>query len=811
MTFLHAGLAAAGFACVAIPIVIHLLFRRRRKPTPWAAMRFLLEAMRRQRRRLRLETLLLLAARCLMLACLAAAIARPLLSGASGQGPAGGRDVYLLIDNSIASRARDSSGEAALSRHMAEAKKVIDALRASDRVGLVTLAGPAEGVVAPASADARAVGGLVDAIVPADSGADINGGLERIGATLRAERATLSGGPVRPVTVHVFSEFLGGSADTTRPVSSALKGLEGVTLVASRPAASSVDNVQVVAIEPLRSVVILGSVGAGSASGANAGAETTQVRVTLRRVGALASAVTRLRLRGAEEDAAAGQGVNVRWEQGQSEATVTVQMEPEATGRPASALGSDRGAERVLVAEIDRDALEADNVRRRPVEVRDRLSVGVIAQRTFGAAGRADRLSSADWFRLALRPSERSPIEVVDIEPAAVDAPALASVDAVVIPAPDLLKDDAWTRLRRFADAGGLVIVSPPESASVHLWADRFVGAMGLNWRVAREASASEGGAGLAAFDPTGRGGDSGGDGSSIFALVSQEMAELTRPVTISRWLALDDPSRSARALLSLADGTAWMLAGRAGAPKGAGDPAAGAPSSAPAAAGRGLVVLLGSAPVLSWTDLPARPLMVPLVQELVRQGVGEGASASVGVAGQSVSAPSGAVELRRVESGRSGGDASAESSQRVAVGQGGSAEAPLRSAGVWRATDGAGRVRGVVVVNPDAAGARTDAQSPEAVREWLAGAFGAADAQSAPPAIVWSDDKGFVTGAAGEGSSRSAWTLPLFIAALALAVAELAMARWFSHAHKEREPVRPLPSMLDEVMGAGLSSEGRA
>ncbi|MBN8645264.1 MAG: BatA domain-containing protein, partial [Planctomycetes bacterium] len=84
MTFLHAGLAAAGFACVAIPIVIHLLFRRRRKPTPWAAMRFLLEAMRRQRRRLRLETLLLLAARCLMLACLAAAIARPLLSGASG-------------------------------------------------------------------------------------------------------------------------------------------------------------------------------------------------------------------------------------------------------------------------------------------------------------------------------------------------------------------------------------------------------------------------------------------------------------------------------------------------------------------------------------------------------------------------------------------------------------------------------------------------------------------------------------------------------------------------------------------------------
>ena len=77
MTLLHPAIAVAGALAVAIPILIHLLLRRRRKPVMWGAMRFLLEAMRQQRRRLRLEQFLLLAARCLIIALAAMAIARP--------------------------------------------------------------------------------------------------------------------------------------------------------------------------------------------------------------------------------------------------------------------------------------------------------------------------------------------------------------------------------------------------------------------------------------------------------------------------------------------------------------------------------------------------------------------------------------------------------------------------------------------------------------------------------------------------------------------------------------------------------------
>ena len=79
MTFLNPILFSVGAACVALPIVIHILLRRRRRPIPWAAMRFLLDAYRKQRRKINLEQVLLLAARCLLVALLALAVGKPVL------------------------------------------------------------------------------------------------------------------------------------------------------------------------------------------------------------------------------------------------------------------------------------------------------------------------------------------------------------------------------------------------------------------------------------------------------------------------------------------------------------------------------------------------------------------------------------------------------------------------------------------------------------------------------------------------------------------------------------------------------------
>ena len=65
----------------AVPIIIHLLNRRRFQKLPWAAMEYLLAAMKRNRRRLRMEHWILLALRTLAVLLLVFLVTRPQLAG----------------------------------------------------------------------------------------------------------------------------------------------------------------------------------------------------------------------------------------------------------------------------------------------------------------------------------------------------------------------------------------------------------------------------------------------------------------------------------------------------------------------------------------------------------------------------------------------------------------------------------------------------------------------------------------------------------------------------------------------------------
>lgn len=68
-----------GLLGIAIPVIIHLLNRRQSKHVDWGAMIFLLDSLTSRRRRVLLEEILLLAARCLLMALLALALARPFI------------------------------------------------------------------------------------------------------------------------------------------------------------------------------------------------------------------------------------------------------------------------------------------------------------------------------------------------------------------------------------------------------------------------------------------------------------------------------------------------------------------------------------------------------------------------------------------------------------------------------------------------------------------------------------------------------------------------------------------------------------
>jgi Mg-chelatase subunit ChlD len=94
-----------GLAATAVPIIIHLLSRQRHVDVTWAAMRFLITAESRNRRRLQLEDLLLLALRCAAIAAVVIAAAGPTLGRAVvGRGAV---TAVLVIDQSASMSGND--------------------------------------------------------------------------------------------------------------------------------------------------------------------------------------------------------------------------------------------------------------------------------------------------------------------------------------------------------------------------------------------------------------------------------------------------------------------------------------------------------------------------------------------------------------------------------------------------------------------------------------------------------------------------------------------------------------------------------
>jgi len=100
--FVTPALVGVGAAAMSAPILIHLLARRRFKRVRWAAMEFLLDADRRNRRRVRLEEWILLVLRCLAVFLIGILVARPFVSPANIASAFGGsrrtERVFLLDD-----------------------------------------------------------------------------------------------------------------------------------------------------------------------------------------------------------------------------------------------------------------------------------------------------------------------------------------------------------------------------------------------------------------------------------------------------------------------------------------------------------------------------------------------------------------------------------------------------------------------------------------------------------------------------------------------------------------------------------------
>lgn len=121
ISLLHAGLAA-GAALAAIPVILHLFMKQTPKHIIFPALRLIRERHKRSRKKLRIKNWLLLAARMLLVALMALALARPALHS---QASLGDREVptalALVFDTSLSMEYSERNAT-----RLAEAKKHAD-------------------------------------------------------------------------------------------------------------------------------------------------------------------------------------------------------------------------------------------------------------------------------------------------------------------------------------------------------------------------------------------------------------------------------------------------------------------------------------------------------------------------------------------------------------------------------------------------------------------------------------------------------------------------------------------------------------
>ncbi len=692
MTFVTTSLAIAGVIAAAIPILVHILLRRRRKPMQWAAMSLLIEAARRHRRKARLEQIILLTVRAIMVILLGAALAQPLLG--ERVGVTGERTTHLILDDGIVSGIVETDGRTSLERQVAEASEFIESLPGDERVSVILAGAPVRFLIESPTADHRSAIRAIENLQSREGATDIATALEFAESGLDREGAQ---------GVRIFSDFRRGSIDDRRrpPVLHGPMG-SAVDLTASMPIGDPTSNIQVASIKTARSP--LSTLGTG---------DLLLVEVRLRRTGLTPETVSNIRLEG---DAMSGvENRRVEWSPGRTEARVDFQVRVDTDGG-------------VLEVAIDPDTLPLDDRRRVTVEGREPTRVLLVDRDELAGSTRLDRLHGTDWFERALLPlpdaAIAEAITIDRVDPATINDRDLEGTSMVVIGRPDLLPPGFDLTLASWIRRGGIAVVLPPGETTTRAWASPLLEALDVPWAVSLEPTIVDPPRSLSAAQPS----------SALTTLLDAELVELAPSVRIDRRLPVDD----------VPDGDVVLRDEQ-------GDPVV---LDAPIGAGR--LVFFAVNPELEWTDLPVRPLMVPLVQEIVRQGSALSKQEVDGVVG---------LRPPLIRRSNVATVALPGSGSQPVTGE----ELPVpERTGIVEGYDLGGNLVERMVVNPDAGGGFVDLLAPDAVAAWLESSgswrFTGPDTRE----LEQVDDE-------------SSLAVMLIVIVLALAILETLLARWFT------------------------------
>ncbi len=134
-------------AAAAAPILIHLWNKRRYREVPWAAIEYLMSAMRKNSRRMRLEQWLLLAVRTLIIVLVVLAVAQPFLQHAGLAMTPGERTLKVLVLDASYSMAYKPTDKSSFERAKQWAIQVVEESAAGDAFALVLMGAPPSVIV----------------------------------------------------------------------------------------------------------------------------------------------------------------------------------------------------------------------------------------------------------------------------------------------------------------------------------------------------------------------------------------------------------------------------------------------------------------------------------------------------------------------------------------------------------------------------------------------------------------------------------------------------------------------------------------
>jgi hypothetical protein len=177
-----------GLTAVAVPVLVHLLSRRRQDVVDWGAMQFL-QAGPTARRRLLLAEVLLLALRMGLVALMVLALAAPFVEGPALAGLQGraSRDVVLVIDGSASMGRDDGRGKTPHEAARQWAAEFLGTLAPEDGVAVLVAQQQVVPVLPELTHDRELVRDLLDRLPRPAGGCDGPGAVREAHALLAAQ------------------------------------------------------------------------------------------------------------------------------------------------------------------------------------------------------------------------------------------------------------------------------------------------------------------------------------------------------------------------------------------------------------------------------------------------------------------------------------------------------------------------------------------------------------------------------------------------------------------------------------------------